>query len=75
MVQGHRNLALLVPQKPSKYSLCYILYNNKNAEKRNEFIEYAAMIGVEAEHIEKCVVIGKNIDKEDDAYHFIGLMG
>ncbi len=74
MIRGHKNMAIVVPRKPSEYSLCYIVYNNKNADMREEYIEEGAMYGLEPEHIKKCFVIAKNIDKNDQNYHFIGLM-
>jgi len=72
-VEGHENMAVFMPPKASEYALVFLVYNNNNAHRRNEFIEEAAMHGLEPEHVTKCIVIAKNMDKDDMAYHFIGL--
>ncbi|MCD4754537.1 MAG: hypothetical protein K8R75_01845, partial [Deltaproteobacteria bacterium] len=74
MVEGHKNIAIVTPPKASEYALCYVVYNDYNANKRNDFIQKAAMLGLEPEHIKKCLVIAKNMDRNDVNYHFIGLM-
>jgi hypothetical protein len=74
MIDGHKNMAICVPSKPSRYSIGYVLYNSNNAHRRNEFIQTAAMHGLKADHITQCLVIAKDIDKDDNAYHFIGLV-
>lgn len=74
MIDGHKNMAVCVPPKASKYAICYVMYNNNNAHRRNEFIQGAARSGLEAEHVKQCLVIAKNLDKDDLYYHFIGLM-
>lgn len=74
MIEGHKNIAVVVPPRASEYALCYVVYNDHNASKRDEFIQKAAMVGLEAEHIKQCLVIAKNVDKDDLNYHFIGLM-
>jgi len=74
MVEGHDNMIVYVPPKASEYALCYIIHNNNNASRRNEFIEEASRLGLEAEHVKQCLVIVKNMDMDDLEYHFIGLM-
>ena len=74
MIEDHKNMVIIIPPKASKYALCYVLYNNNNAQKRDYFIQGAAKVGLEAEHVEQCLVIAKNLDKDDLHYHFIGLM-
>ena len=74
MVEGHKNIAIVTPPKASEYALCYVVYNDHNASKRDEFIHKAAIVGLEAEHVNQCLVIAKNIDRDDLNYHFIGLM-
>ena len=74
MVEGHDNILVYVPPKASEYALCYIIYNNKNSSRRNEFIEEASRQGLEADHVKQCLVIAKNMDMDDLEYHFIGLM-
>ena len=74
MKDGHKNMVICVPPKASKYAICYVMYNNNNAHRRDEFIQKAANYGLKAEHIKQCLVIAKNLDRDDRQYHFIGLM-
>jgi len=74
MIDGHKNMVVCVPPQASKYAICYVMYNNNNVHRRNEFIQGAARAGLEAEHVKQCLVIAKNLDKDDVYYHFIGLM-
>lgn len=74
MLDDHKNMVIYIPPKASQYAICYVMFNNNNAEKRNEFIEKAAIFGLEPEHVKQCLVIAKNLDDNDLAYHFIGLM-
>lgn len=74
MITGHNNMVICVPPKASKYAICYVIYNNNNAHRRNEFIQKVARSGLEVEHVEQCLVIAKNLDDNDLHYHFIGLM-
>ena len=74
MKEGHKNIAIVTPPRASEYALCYVVYNDYNTEKRNDFIQKAAVMGLELEHIKQCLVIAKNMDRNDVNYHFIGLM-
>lgn len=73
MIDGHENIVIIVPPKSSMYAICYVMYLDANSDSRNEFIEAAAKKGLDQEHVKYCLVIAKNIDKDDLAYHFIGL--
>lgn len=72
-IEGHKNMLVYVPPKASQYSLVYFLYNNKNSHRTKDFQEAAAANGLEPDHVANCLVIGRNIDDESMAYHFIGL--
>jgi len=74
MKDGHKNMAICVPPKSSQYAICYVLYCNNNANRRDEFIQGAARSALEAEHVKQCLVVAKNLDKDDHNYHFIGLL-
>jgi hypothetical protein len=74
MIDGHKNTVLVVPPQASEYGLCYVMYNDHNLSKRNDFIQNAAVLGLKSEHVKQCLVIAKNIDRSDLNYHFIGLM-
>jgi len=71
--EGHENILLFVPPQASIYAMSYVLYLNDNSERRNEFINAAARMGLDQEHVKYCLVIAKNIDRNELAYHFIGL--
>ncbi len=73
MVEGHKNMLVLVPPKNSEYAFCYVLYNDKNENRKKEFIEGAARIGLDPDNVKRCLVIAKNMDRDDLAYHFIGM--
>ena len=72
-VEGHENMAVCTPPKTSEYALVFLIYNNKNTHRRDEFIDAAAEYGLDTEHVQQCLVIAKNMDMDDLAYHFIGL--
>ena len=74
MLDSHKNMVIYIPPKASQYAICYVMYNNSNANRRNEFIEKAAIYGLEPEHVKQCLVIAKNLDNNDLPYQFIGLM-
>ena len=71
--EGHENIILFIPPQASIYAMSYVLYLNDNSERRNQFIEAAAKMGLDQEHVKYCLVIAKNMDRNDLAYHFIGL--
>ena len=73
MIEGHNNIIVYGPPTSSEYALCYILYKNSNSEKKDVFIENAAQLGLEPDHVKTCLVIARNIDSNDLSYHFIGL--
>lgn len=72
--EDHKNTAVIVPSKPSQYALCYIIFNNHNESERDSYVQHSAALAFENEHVTRCLVIAKNMDKNDLAYHFIGLM-
>lgn len=72
-IEGHKNIAVFKPPQSSKYALCYVMYLDENSNRRKEFINAAAEMGLNQKHVEYCLVIAKNIDKHDLAYHTIGL--
>ncbi len=73
MTEEHNNVIVYGPPTSSEYALCYILYKNGNSEKRDAFIENSVKLGLEPDHVKTCLVIARNIDKNDLSYHFIGL--
>lgn len=74
MIEGHNNVIIYNPPRSSEYALCYVLYKNGNSEKRHEFIDYATQHGLEPDHVKYCIVISKNMDRNDLVYNFIGLI-
>ncbi len=72
-VLGHKNMAIFSPPKVSSYALCYIVYNNKNADLRDHYIQEGIRYALEPDHVIKCLVIAKNMDDDNLSYHFIAL--
>ena len=72
---GHENVLIRIPSKASNHALAYVMFKNGNAGQRREFMENAAARALEFEHVQTVVVIGRNIDRDDAAYHTIALFG
>lgn len=73
MIDGHENMAICIPPKASRFAIAYVMFNDKTAARRDEFIRGAADNAFKSEHVQQCLVIAKNIDRDDLSYHFIGL--
>ena len=73
--QGHKNTVIRIPSRASSYALAYVMFKNGNAHERWEFMEHAAGAALESDHVQTVIVIGKNIDRDDAAYHAIALCG
>ena len=73
--QGHKNMVICVPSKPSSYALGYVMFKNGNTNQRRDFMEHAAAIALQSDHVQTVIVIGRNIDQDDAAYHTIALLG
>jgi hypothetical protein len=71
--KGHKNIVIYVPPEASEYALAYVLFKDGNAGKRYEFVEHAAKLGLEPDHVKRCLVIAKNMDRDDLPYHYIAL--
>lgn len=72
--EGHQNRLICVPSHPSSYAMGYVMFKNENANKRREFMEQAANEALESNHVRTVIVIGRNIDVQDAAYHTIALV-
>ena len=73
--QGHKNSVIRIPSRASSYALAYVMFKNGNAHERWKFMKHAAATALEFDHVQTVVVIGKNIDQDDAAYHAIALCG
>ena len=73
--EGHRNTIIYVPPTCTDMSFVYLLFKNGNSERRDEFIQNAISLGLEEDHVERCLIIAKNIDDDNVPYHFIALAG
>ena len=71
--QGHENMLICISSKVSSYALGYVMFKNENINKRFDFMENAAAAAFESDHIRTVIVIGRNIDRDDAAYHSIAL--
>ena len=68
-------MLILNPNPNSKFSLCYIYFNNQTIDQRYKFVEAGSAMALEPEHVKHCLVIAKNIDDDTRAYDFIALAG
>ena len=67
------NILVYTPSKASSYALGYVMFKNGNAKEKRNFMQTAADHALQANHVEIVVVIAKNIDRDDLAYHSIAL--
>ena len=74
-LSGHHNMIICIPSKASSYALVYVMFKNGNARQRRDFMEHGAARALESDHVQTVIVIGKNIDRDDAAYHSIALFG
>ncbi|WP_432735715.1 hypothetical protein [Maridesulfovibrio sp. FT414] len=71
----HHNTVTMLPYKESQTAFCYITYVHQNSHLRDEFIANAASEGLKLGSVKRCLIIAKNIDDPNLAYHFIGVLG
>ena len=71
--EGHLNAIVYVPPTSTDLSLAYVLFKNGNSHRRNEFIQNAKDSSMEPDHVQRCLIIAKNIDDDNLPYHFIAL--
>ena len=71
--QEHKNMVICIPSRSSSYALGYVMFKNGNADLRRDFMESAAATALESDHVQTVIVIGRNIDQTDAAYHAIAL--
>ena len=71
--QGHDNMVICIPSKASSYALGYVMFKNGNAGQRRDFMQQAAATALESDHVQTVIVIGRNIDRDDRAFHSIAL--
>ena len=72
---GHDNMVICIPSEASDHALGYVMFKNGNARQRRDFMEHAANAALESDHVKTVIVIGRNIDRNDAAYHTIALCG
>ena len=72
---GHDNMVVCVPSRASDYALGYVMFKNGNAGQRRDFMEQAAATALESDHVKTAIVIARDIDRDDAAYHTIALFG
>ncbi len=73
MYEGHKNMIVVKPPKNTICALAIVLYKDGNTDKKKIFMEHAASLAFENDNVKKCIVIAKNIDHPELAYHSIGL--
>lgn len=70
---GHDNMVICVPSRASDYALGYVMFKNGNFSERRDFMEHAATAALESDHANTVIVIARNIDRNEAAYHTIAL--
>lgn len=69
----HKNMLIYSPPESSSIAFSYVMYKDANAKERSKYIEKAAELALAPEHVKQCLVIAKNIDRNESAYDFIAL--
>lgn len=72
-IKGHHNIINYVPPKSSNYAFTFVVFCNENMEKRHDFFDEAIDLGLNAEHVDYCLCIGVNIDRNDMPYSMIAM--
>lgn len=73
MKPGHENILVYIPPLSSKYAFSFVVFCDENKEKRHDFLDEAIVEGLKADHVEHCLGIGINIDRNDLPYTLIGV--
>ncbi len=72
-IKGHHNIINYVPPQSSNYAFTFVVFCDKNIEKRHEFLDEAMEIGLNPKHVDYCLCIGINIDRNDMPYAMIAM--
>ena len=70
---GHDNMVICTPSTDSNYALGYVMFKNGNTGQRRDFMDDAANAALESNHVKTVIVIARNIDRNDAAYHTLAL--
>ena len=73
--RGQNNTLLSLPSNSSTYGMVCVLIKDDNTFDLMELMEKAATKALKISQAQTLVVIGKNIDHDSIAFHFIGLHG
>ena len=69
----HKNIVICRPANAGSIVLAMVLYKDKNADRRDEFIDTALGHAFAEQGSKVCVVMARNIDDKDRPFHFIAL--
>lgn len=69
-----KNIVLYTPPVGSDYGLAYILFNDETKHRKYEFVDSAAALLFEQARVKFALIIAKNLDYEEDAYHYISFV-
>lgn len=72
-MDGYDNMLIYCPPLLSNYAFCFVCFNNKNKEKRHDFLNDAIINAFEPEHVQYCLAIAKNIDTNEIPYSIIAI--
>lgn len=68
-----KNILVYTPAIYSEYALCIVMFKDEIKDMRYEYVQIAANHALQHDHVKKCVIICKNIDYNNKAYHMISL--
>lgn len=73
--ENHENILVFFPPPPAETSIAIFLFKDENLKRRHEYLDAALSHGLGRHdgRIKKCIAIGRNIDRDDIAYHLICL--
>ena len=73
--RGQNNTLISRPSNSSTHGIVYVLFKDNNNLDLMGLMEGAATNALKISQTQTLVVIGKNVDHESTAFHFIGLHG
>lgn len=69
----HKNIVICRPSNANNIVLAMVLYKDKNADNRDEFIDRALGHAFSEQGSDVCVVMARNLDDKGLPFHFIAL--
>lgn len=71
--RNHKNTLIFTPPRSTWCAVAFVLVVEQTLDRRSEFMENAAMLALSSKHVEKCLVVVRNIDRATEPYASIGV--